>query len=239
MQRKTLKTYAPKARATKRAKATTTTTKAKRTYSRALPLSKPVRVNVGRQAFPIQLRNTLKYSEIVSTAATALTINEFSANGIFACNFTSTSGQPMYFDQLSAIYGSWVVNGSTIKVTPLTAAAAVGVTATIVRSDGTTVGLLTTIDGALQNPRSSPSYVYNGIANRREEPFYSSYVYERTFGTNPVESVATRGTAAANPTDTQLFALIVDRETGTGAVKFLVEIMYDVTWSEVVMIAES
>lgn len=101
----------------------------KRVASRALK-SKPFSINRGLSfvngisGFPDSLRTTLKYHQDIgiSSASGAVAGNTFRANSLYDPDETGTGHQPMYFDQLAAVYGRYQVVASTIRVcfTPVT-----------------------------------------------------------------------------------------------------------------------
>lgn len=65
------------------------------------------------------MRVKMKYSEFFTInpgIAGSTGVYVFSANGLYDPNITGTGTQPTGFDQLMAIYGEYVVLGSTIKV---------------------------------------------------------------------------------------------------------------------------
>jgi len=67
--------------------------------------------------FPDQLRCTLRYSDAGSqfTAAVTPAAQVFRANSLFDPDLTGVGSQPEYFDQLSAVYSQYCVQGCHIK----------------------------------------------------------------------------------------------------------------------------
>lgn len=68
--------------------------------------------------FPSQLYTKLVYSEQVQFNTTTGNIvnNTWSGNSVFDPNVTSTGHQPYFYDQLTAVYNSYIVYGSKIEV---------------------------------------------------------------------------------------------------------------------------
>jgi hypothetical protein len=67
--------------------------------------------------FPDQLRCTLRYSDAGSqfTGSIAPAAQVFRANSLFDPDLTGSGSQPEYFDQLSAVYGQYCVQGCRFK----------------------------------------------------------------------------------------------------------------------------
>lgn len=77
-----------------------------------------------KEVFPRELRTTLRYHQNISLDPTAENLGAgganvwvFSGNGCYDPDTTGTGHQPMYFDNLSAVYGRYVVSFSKINVT--------------------------------------------------------------------------------------------------------------------------
>jgi len=68
--------------------------------------------------FPDSLVVRLKYNEVYTLTSTAGSIAKqvFRANSLFDPDFTNVGHQPMYYDQLSALYANYTVLGSKIRV---------------------------------------------------------------------------------------------------------------------------
>jgi len=68
--------------------------------------------------FPDRLKCILTYSEMITLVnnSSATGVYQFCGNDLFDPNFTGTGGQPMWFDQLSALYLRYRVYGSACSV---------------------------------------------------------------------------------------------------------------------------
>lgn len=100
----------------------------KRTTSAVVSFNDSFARGVGVSGIPLTLRTKLRYHETLafSSAAGAISSNIFRMNSIFDPNETGVGHQPMYYDQLAALYGRYVVINSWIRVTfqPVTETAA-------------------------------------------------------------------------------------------------------------------
>jgi len=193
---------------------------------------KPVAVFLGRQPFPKQLYNTLKYVQSnVATQSGGLSKQVFSCNGLFDPDFTGTGHQPMFFDTLMGIYDHYHVIRSRIKCTICFAAST---TATIISSlyidDDTTTttnSLISleqvTAKGGVIRPGGISPVCY----------LSASWDAKKAFGANVLSDPELQGTVAANPQEQQFF-VIQNLDSGGGAtiITTLYEIEYDVVWDE-------
>lgn len=66
--------------------------------------------------FPSCYHAKLRYAETISFAGVPPLTQQCRMNSLFDPNFTTTGHQPMYFDQMSIIYGNYVVSGARITV---------------------------------------------------------------------------------------------------------------------------
>jgi len=96
--------------------------KTKRRFTKKARLSVPRNVVSTGTGFPKKLIMNHKYTETVNVNNTTGLFNTYvmSCNGLFDPNITGTGRQPLYFDQLTALYNHYVVIGSkcTFKFTP-------------------------------------------------------------------------------------------------------------------------
>lgn len=79
--------------------------------------STPLVKNLG-YLFPQRLKCVMPYVENAITLSAVATPYEyvFAGNNIYDPNYTGTGHQPLYFDQLAAIYNIYYVRASSIKV---------------------------------------------------------------------------------------------------------------------------
>lgn len=78
-----------------------------------------IRPRMGVFGFSQSYRTRLRYVETIGLISSAGSVarNVFSPQNCFDPNVTGTGHQPMYFDQLTAIYARYKVHGATIRVT--------------------------------------------------------------------------------------------------------------------------
>lgn len=190
---------------------------------------------------PSQLKMQMKYRETVSITGSigAMGTYLFSANSLFDPNQTGTGHQPLYYDQIQALYSYYTVQWSKIKVrfsqgsTGNTAA-----TVALSLNEDTTV-TPTDIDGVIE--QSNAKSITLGPSSTDWHDLASFFSLKQRFGSPADPSNANFRASGANPTDRTFFQLnvqAVDRSS-TLSVFAEVAIDYGVLWTDVREIAQS
>lgn len=200
------------------------------TTRRLSAIPRPVAFTKG-SALPLRLQNQLTYKAVHSVGAIGLAI---STNGLFLPY--AGAHQPLYFDQLTALYNHYVVMKSTIKVTPVASTTAnfkSGILALFVEDNTTATTGGVERKGAVTKPFNLS--VENGQA------VYSSWDAQKVFGGNVVDNQGVQGTITANPTDQNYFLVEVHNDDGAviDTVDVWIEITYDVIFSELKSVNQS
>lgn len=199
----------------------------------------PTKVYVGKQPFPKQLFNTLKYVEqrAISTAG-GFAFYQYSCNSLVDPNTTGAGHQPAYFDQLIAVYDHYTVLRSRIKITPCPNSTNTSpwIFTIYVDDDTTTVS---TVEQALEQNLTSKSF-FMLPASEGPKSMYLSWDAAKVFGPNPQAQDSLQGTGSTSPSEQSYFTFVVqDLASTTTAFTALVEIEYDVVWDEFKTIAQS
>jgi len=229
-----IRTPAKQARATKRIKLTT-----KNAVARRSSLFVPRSVGRATTGFQKQLRMKHKYVEtngILVAASVTPVVLQYSVNGMF---LPITGGhQPMYFDQVGAIYNRYTVLSSRIKVefvTPNSNGEWLGI---VYIEDDTTI-TPSNMNGVME--QASASFRSNTEGNGPLILFKNWNAKEFTGGdARPNEEIS--GTPLANPALQQYFTLsaaLLPVGTGTVTVRVLVTVEYDVLWDDLKNITNS
>lgn len=189
-------------------------------------------VNLG-MSIPDKMTITHKYRELVqlSTAAGGMGRYSFSCNGMFDPNLTGTGHQPMYFDQLSALYNHYTVIGAKIKVrlVPYNQSQPALQFALFVNDD--TALVPTTVDGVAEETKCiarlyPATQAYPASVTMK-------WSARKVFGPGIMANNSLQGTAAANPSEQQFFDLVYQVPTATGMSWWAeCEIDYIAIWSE-------
>lgn len=208
-------------------------TKAKQT--KRLRFNVPRLVRQPRTGFPKQLHMKHSYVEGISISGTSGSIGKhfYRCNGMFDPNMTGAGHQPMYFDQVGAIYDHFTVLRS--KLTAQFALGA-GSTATVCVAgmyiDDDTTSTPATYQGCCEQNSS----VYSEITLAPETPIRmtKSWDAKQAFGGDVMDNDNLQGTSAADPTEQQLWVLFgQDLNVAANFTLYvLVTIEYDVIWDE-------
>ena len=209
-----------------------------RRYKQLRNKTGPVNLGLG---FPKKVKEIHKYAEIVtvSTGASGSTdgVYTFSANGMYDPNITGTGHQPMYFDQLGALYNHYCVVSSkiSVKVVPIQGGPAMVVALYV--NDDTTV--TPNIYGQIEN--SNCSFKNVPFNNQDTIVLNQKWSAAKYFGKNPLSNTELQGTTAANPTEQSYYTFTLNSSaTATAAsVQVLFYLEYTAVWKELKDIASS
>lgn len=229
-----------KSKGTKRTKSTTpSATKTTRRKANYYPLYKPV--DAGKMAFPMQFQNQLTYCDSTSYSVGIGNFNTqvYSCNGLYDPNITGTGGQPLYFDQLTAIYDHYTVLSSYIVVE----CTGVG---TVASNYASRVGLyidddtsyVSSMDSLIQRQGAKFSVVNFAQGGKVHLTF--GWNASKTFPGNPLGNTDLQGTASGNPAEQSYFVIGMDAPDGVAVTFYLtVKVVYNVVWDEKKTIGDS
>lgn len=190
-----------------------------------------VRMGLG---FPKKITFTHKYHETVNltVAAGVVGIYNFSCNGMFDPNITGTGHQPLYYDQMTALYDHYTVIGSKMRVKLVQALGnqpAVRI-ATYINDDATvtparidTLGEQSSGKQFLIPPASVDSYTLT-----------NSWSAKKTFGGSVLGNDNLQGTSGTNPTEQSYYTIAFQAadESTTVTMFAEVDITYIAVWDE-------
>jgi len=194
----------------------------------------PTQVYFKKQALPKQLFNTVRYVDWFTFNFTSgLGTYVFSANSLFDPNTTGTGHQPLVFDQLAALYNHYTVLKSRLKATFNTI---IPFILTIKLDDDATPSSNAPV--ALEQPNCRGGLFYapgTGMPVIRH-----SFDAAKTFGPNPMAQEDLQGSSGASPADGQFYQIqVYEPQLTSGSIQVLVELDFDVVWTEVTTIATS
>lgn len=221
--------------------ASTSTTVAKRTAKsrrinrktvRRQGLSQKANVDFGL-GFPKILKMTHRYFQTVrivsSTGVPAF--QRFRANGMYDPDQTGVGHQPLYYDQISALYNHWKVIGAKISVTFIpTASTTVPQHVGIIADDDTTSSLdINTLNEQTDTHKGA-------IAFNNNQPctIEHNFSAKKVYGPSVMGNTRLEGDATADPTELFYFTIYnapIDGSTSVG-VDALVTIDYISVWTE-------
>lgn len=205
-----------------------------------------VAVNNGL-GFPRRMTMTHRYAQtgIITTGGSgAMTTYNFRCNGMFDPDQTGGGHQPMYFDQMAAIYDHYTVIASKITVTfasadttPTTTQMRIPFTVGVFLNDDSTT--TPGINGVLENSlMKTHSFTMNPGNSRTMKLGWSA---KKTFGGSILGNSSLVGTATVNPAEEQFFTLFADSAAMLDAtdIFYRVQIDYIAVWTELKDIASS
>jgi len=205
-----------------------------RKASRKTPRRQKSTVAMGL-GFPSKVTQTHKYVEgfLVSPTAGAMATYNFNANGMYDPNRTGTGHQPMYFDQMMALYDHYVVTKARITVTICPAAQSNVVlhAGLFENDDGSTTP--SSVEYIAEQTSGSTRHI--GANSTDPVKLTKTYRPKKIWGASPLSMAAQQGSAAANPTEETVWTLAIQNVTtgATTACWVSVSIVYDCVWTEV------
>lgn len=209
--------------------------RAKSTFGRTWYSGKPT------TGFPASLRFRHRWCTYftLSSTAGALATYRLSCNGLYDPDVTSAGTQPLYFDQLAALYNHYTVEKSKITVQ---GCAGNGQTDPMIFgvfiNDDATVTPTTAIS-CCEQTTCAYTHVITNDGNKRVSKKWDA---KNAFGPNTVGDPNLQGTSAANPTEQQVFTVFAQSTIATPSamtVTCFVTIEFDTVWQELKDIAAS
>lgn len=191
--------------------------------------------------FPKMLKFKHRYStQNTLSDAGAVVHHAFRANGMYDPDYTATGHQPMYFDQLSALYDHYTVIGSKIKYTIVPVGTTVQVPYKIItwiNDDTTTTG---TVDALCENKFAKVRVCAGGV-NPSKIVVTNTWSAKKFFGGSILGNDELKGTGSADPVEQSFFQISLRSLDGVSAVSvhFIVDIEYVAVWRELKEIAIS
>lgn len=220
----------------KRSRAPSQVAKRTKTAAKATvkaPFRIPRAVGPTRTGFPKQLKILQRYVDNtrIVTGLGALGTFQFSCNGLFDPNITGVGHQPMYFDQLGAIYNHYTVLQSKITIQVVNTSAETAIVGVYIEDDTT----LTPASSTAMCEQPSAAYrQLNSNLGSNIVTISKTWSATQAFGPGTMANDNLQGTIAANPTEQQYFTLFL-QDIQTAAVvsaNFLVTLEYVAVWDE-------
>jgi len=191
--------------------------------------------------FPDKLLVKHRYCQAIGISASTGTFAsfQFSANGMFQ-PATSGAHQPMYFDQMTALYDHYCVIGSKIRA--IASADASGSTTkpaiiSLYVNDDTSTNY-TSSTGVQEFGNRTRLLAWNAI---KPVILNASWSAKKRFSKNPLANDELQGTSSTNPTEQSFYTLGVQDITGAVNVTMdiWIEIQYIAIWKELKDVGQS
>lgn len=178
----------------------------------------------GGAGFPPQLGVKLRYATTVSLTPnlTSNATQVFLANGLYDPDVTGTGHQPMYYDNLTAVYDHWIVKSSVAKYT----------------FKATSSGVIMRVGWGIDDDASAPSglaqqELYGGhshIITSVDPPVTrkSYWNYKQTFGGDLMSNSNLRGAPSVDPAELSYFYVsAIDVQASSTTDKVIVDVLIE------------
>lgn len=148
------------------------------------------------------MRSTLTYDETIQlTSGPAMVTHYFALNGLYDPNITGTGHQPMYYDQIMALYNHYHVLGTkmTIKVLPDDANTTPS-KVVLWQNDNNALAASSTIDSLSESQVNQSGIIGSGAA---QEPMTLTLFWsaKKTFGGDILANGDLQGGVGSNPAE--------------------------------------
>lgn len=204
------------------------TKRARTTKNVSSRVPRPIKVGLGKQAIPPQLTNEVTYGCVLNlTPVSGQKQYVFSANGCYDPDVSGTGSQPLYFDQLAAIYAHYKVTSSRIEIHVMDV---VGYNSLVTLYVDDDTSYASFGEDAMQRPGAVWSTYSGGVD--LPKPLVKTWNAKKTFGTSDDSTLA--GTAGAQPSEQSFFVFNYQDATAgrTAPFAIVVQIKYQVLWYE-------
>ncbi len=179
------------------------------------------------KGFPTRMFMSHAYSETFTNASTTLQAYQFSCNGLYDPNITGTGHQPMYFDNMIAIYNHYTVLRSRIVLDIITGID--GVVALAIEDDTTGVS---NINAAIELPTGRSVLI--PAATFKATRLTLNWDARKYFGGNTFDNDNLQGNSASNPTEQSYYTFYYYPADGVSSLSVTVKayIVYEAMWDE-------
>lgn len=193
----------------------------------------PNLVRSGFSGFPQKMVMKHKYFETfdMTNTAGAPAYYSFYLNNMYDPNYTSTGHQPMYYDQMTALYDHYVVIGAKIKVT-FQHAATTNTTQNIAiyQNDDGTIGP----SYASLHEQSKGKWTTLATGQTNPRTLTMGWSAKKSFGGSILSNANLRGEVGSGPSETQFCSIGIfpSNLSSTQTTNCQVEIEYIAVWFE-------
>lgn len=187
-----------------------------------------------RFGLPNRLEVKHRYTDRNTLTSTtgALQQQLFRANGMFDPYQTGGGHQPMYFDEMAALYDHFTVLKSVATFT-ITGVAGNSVSSTVCvyLDDDTTPH--TTIAASCEDSTAVWKHIGPGTGGANDRVVLRKWWTAKSFGPQALDNDNLQGTGSSDPTEQTLFCLMFAANVaGTTTIDYSVDITYYAVWDE-------
>lgn len=224
-----------------KAKPKTKTMAKKRNYKKSGATTVNKSLAVLGAGFPKKMLVTHRYFDNESINATSGAFSKLviSCNGMYDPNITSAGHQPMYFDQLAALYNHYTVIGSkiNIKVVPGSTSQPAFCIGVFLNDDH----LTTPTNFINMNENTLSKYVIVPAGANNTYTLKQNWSAKKFFGGSVLASDDLKGSAASNPAEQTHYTIYMQScdQLSTSAAFVEITVEYIAIWKELKELAGS
>lgn len=185
--------------------------------------------------FPAKITMTHRYFETIdiNSVSGSTAQCQFRANGIFDPNYTGVGHQPLYYDQMTALYNHWTVIGSKITVS-VAHAATNNTNSTVCLYVNDDTSIVPTLNSLIE--QSKAKFVVMPVSNVDPYRLTTTWSLKKEFGTSKgcLINTAMGGTAGADPSEQSLYSICIFPQNVSSTQTYNLEVLisYIVVWTE-------
>lgn len=184
---------------------------------------------------PPKFYSTLRYCQMFDLSLSVGTMGTyvFSANGLFDPNITGTGNQPLYFDQMMALYNHYHVKASRINIECCAANdLQTAVVHQLVIQDTSSLAV-TSVVGMTQAPGKRKHLKPYNTADGNPAGVFTTWKATDVFGGDLLSNNRLRGDVSSNPTEQSYFIYgVSDINANTITMTCAATIEYDCIFTE-------
>lgn len=190
-------------------------------------------VNLGK-GFPKKMLMTHKYMETFLLTSTSGVFNtyHFCANGMGDPNLSGVGHQPMFHDQMAALYNHYVVIASKITYKVMNAASNTGLIGVVAFINDDTSVTPTSINAMMEQSSATKGFITYGSSD--PVTLMNKWSAKKTFGGSVLANNDLKAVAGSNPTEQSVYTFAVQCLDNATTVAVYVEaiIEYVAIWIE-------
>lgn len=225
-------------RAVKRFRKTLRRRRTARRRRGTLRLKRMVNTGLG---FPLKQVKTLRYADLISVTSTTgiKGVYNFSANGLFDPDITGTGHQPMFFDQMMAIYNHYAVIGAKIEIRGVPGSSNTSPMSVILNLNDDTTAATGDINAVQEQSLSSRLKICH-VGETNPFRLVKKYSSKKVWGKGIMANGDLHGDATANPLEQTYFQIVVQTVGATTtSISFQVLITYIAVFFELKDVGQS
>lgn len=219
---------------TKRTRTSTSRKYPSRPGKRVVSVPRPLASTPGT-AFPHRYQNELRYSAVQSIVLDPSGWGKhfFSCNGLYDPDITGLGHQPLYYDQLTALYNHYTVIKSSITIQPMGFEDNSYVLSLSLEDDTSS-----SFGNTTREQPDTKSWVVSAPQGDKDNKHSLYWNAAKVFGGDIIDNDDLQGTLNTNPPEQTFYMLGMEGVAAT-VHSYFVELRYTVVWDELKTVAGS